>query len=156
MTAAFRAAWPWRRAGEGVFRSPGNREVPVNTLYQSADWKNEKHVPVIELAPGAGAGQPRRVTVSVGRAVAHPNTTAHHICWIDLYFLPEGARLPIQVGRVEFSAHGAAAQGADSGPVYTQPEAVFSFTAAVPGQLHAAAYCNIHGLWEGRLAVDAA
>lgn len=128
----------------------------MNNLFQSADWKKEKHVPVIEAPDAVGKGEPFTVSVSVGREIAHPNTTAHHICWIDLYFLPEGAKLPVQLGRADFAAHGASPRGADTGPVHTAPAAVFTLSTELPGVLYAASYCNIHGLWESSLEITLA
>ena len=42
------------------------------------------------------------VTVIIGKEVAHPNTTEHHISWITLFFLPDGEKFPAQVARYEF------------------------------------------------------
>lgn len=120
----------------------------IKELYQSADWKSEKHVPVIEVKSATSKGELFRVGVSVGKEIAHPNTTAHHIRWIELYFLPEGSKLPCQIGRVEFTAHGASVDGPDTSTVYTNHESVFSMKTDKPGELFATSYCNIHGLWE--------
>jgi superoxide reductase len=119
----------------------------MKDLYQSADWKKEKHVPVIQLPAQASAGEPVQVTLSVGEEIAHPNTTAHHIEWIELYFHPAGEKFPYLVGRFTFSAHGASAEGPDSSTVYAQPRVVCALATEKPGTLHAASYCNIHGLW---------
>ena len=86
----------------------------VKDLYQSADWKTEKHVPVIEAQDKAKKGELVAITVSVGKEIAHPNTTAHHIRWIEAYFLPKGEKFPYQLGRCEFVAHGESAQGGDT------------------------------------------
>jgi superoxide reductase len=59
-------------------------------LYQTADWKAEKHVPVIDCQDEVKSGEFFIATVSVGKEIAHPNTTEHHIRWISLYFLPDG------------------------------------------------------------------
>ena len=115
---------------------------------KSDDWKTEKHVPVIECPDEAVAGEPFEVTVSVGKEIAHPNTTEHHIRWIDLYFHPDGAAFTYHVGRFEFCAHGEAAGGANDGPVSTEHAATASMKTTVAGTLHAMSYCNIHGLWE--------
>ncbi len=120
----------------------------IKELYQSADWKSEKHVPVIEVKSAPSKGELFQVGVSVGKEIAHPNTTAHHIRWIELYFLPEGQKLPCQVGRVEFTAHGASVDGPDTSTVYTNHESMFSMKTDKPGELFASSYCNIHGLWE--------
>ena len=115
---------------------------------QKADWKSEKHVPVIECDDQVAADEFFDVKISLGKAVAHPNTTEHHIRWITLYFQPEGAKATYQVGHFEFAAHGESAQGANEGPVYTHHCAATSMKTTRPGTLHALALCNIHGLWE--------
>jgi superoxide reductase len=124
--------------------------------FQTADWKSEKHVPVIEAPEKAEKGELIEVRVSVGKEVAHPNKTEHHIRWIDLYFLPEGGKFPYQIGKAEFCAHGASAEGPDTSTVYTNHSAVFSFKTDKPGTILASSYCNIHGLWENaaELAVE--
>jgi len=88
------------------------------------------------------------VKVTLGKEVALPNTTAHHIRWINLYFLADGDKLPCQVGSFEFTAHGEAVDGADTGPVYTNHSVTASLKVAKPGTLIATSLCNIHGLWE--------
>jgi len=120
----------------------------IGDLYQSADWKSEKHVPVIDCPEKVAADEMFEVTVTLGKEVAHPNTTDHHIRWIQLYFHPEGAKFPYQVAAVEFTAHGESAEGADKGPVYTHHAATVSMKTGKPGTLYAASLCNIHGLWE--------
>lgn len=120
----------------------------LSELIKSADWKSEKHVPVIEAPDEATAGEAIEVVASVGKEVAHPNTTAHFIDWIALYFLPEGATAPFEIGKAEFSAHGASAEGADTSGVYTDPTVTVSFKTDKPGTILALSYCNIHGLWK--------
>jgi superoxide reductase len=120
----------------------------IKQMYQSADWKSEKHVPVIEIKGTPKKGELFQVEVGVGKEISHPNTTEHHIEWIELYFLPEGEKFPYQLGRVEFSAHGASVDGPDKSTVYTGHEAVFSMKTDKPGTIFASSYCNIHGLWE--------
>ena len=118
-----------------------------------ADWKSEKHVPAIEAPEAVKSGEFFSVTASVGKAVAHPNTTEHHIRWITLYFLPEGATAPFQVAHAEFTAHGESAAGANQGPVFTGAETTVSLKLTQSGTLLALAYCNIHGLWETSHAI---
>ncbi len=120
----------------------------LGELLKSADWKAEKHVPVIECPDSAAAGQAVKVVATVGKEIAHPNTTAHHISWIELYFLPDGGQFPYQIGKAEFSAHGASAEGADTSGVYTDPSVTVSFKTQKPGTIMALSYCNIHGLWK--------
>ncbi len=120
----------------------------IGEQFQTADWKTEKHVPVIECPDSVAADEMFDVKVSLGKEVAHPNTTEHHIRWIQLYFKPEGDKFAYQVGNFEFCAHGESAAGANEGPVYTNHSAVARMKVKKPGTLLATALCNIHGLWE--------
>jgi len=120
----------------------------IGEHYQSADWKSEKHVPVIDCPDDVPEDELFDVTVTLGKEVAHPNTTEHHLRWIQVYFLPEGAKLPFQVGNFEFTAHGESADGADKGPVYTNHSVTLSMKVKKGGTLFATSFCNIHGLWE--------
>ncbi|MDH4122936.1 MAG: class II SORL domain-containing protein [Thermoplasmata archaeon] len=120
----------------------------IGDIVGKADWKTEKHVPVIDCPGEVKADQMFDVKVSVGKEVSHPNTTAHHITWISLYFHAEGEKFAHQIGRVDFSAHGESTEGADAGPVHTHHQAVFTMATKKSGKLYAVSMCNIHGLWE--------
>lgn len=126
----------------------------IKGLLQSADWKTEKHVPVIELQGAVKKGEPFKVTVTVGKEIAHPNTTEHHIRWIVVYFLAAGEKFPCQIGRFEFTSHGESVQGPNTSTVYTQPEAAYTMKTDKPGMILATSYCNIHGLWESAKMVE--
>ncbi|MCX5709213.1 MAG: class II SORL domain-containing protein [Candidatus Omnitrophica bacterium] len=121
----------------------------LKDLYQSADWKTEKHVPVIEAADKIKKGETAKVSVSVGKQIAHPNTTEHHIRWIELYFLADGEKFPYQLGRFEFNAHGESGQGPNTSTIYANPEVVAGIKTDKSGTILASSYCNIHGLWKG-------
>ena len=120
----------------------------LKELFQSADWKKEKHVPVIDAPDSVQKGQFFKVTVTVGKEIAHPNTTPHHIRWIEVYFLADGANFPYQIGRFDFTSHGESAEGPDTSTIYTNPEVVCSLKTDKPGVILASSYCNIHGLWQ--------
>jgi superoxide reductase len=124
-----------------------------NAAIQSADWKSEKHVPVIECADEVKADELFAVKTTLGKAVAHPNTAEHHIRWIQLYFQPEGAKAPFQIGNFEFTAHGESAAGPGKGLVFTHHEGTLSMRIGQSGTLYALAYCNIHGVWQSSRAV---
>ena len=113
----------------------------IADLFQSADWKKEKHVPVIECPDQVNAGEMFQVKVSLGKEVAHPNTTEHHIRWIQVYFTPDEGKFTYDLGRFEFNSHG-------EGPSSTHSLAKFHFKTDKSGSLNAVSYCNIHGLWE--------
>ena len=117
-------------------------------VMKTEDWKKEKHVPVIISPDKVKTGEAVSVEVKVGQEIAHPNTTEHHIRWIKLYFMPEGGKFVYELASFDFAAHGESAEGANKGPVYTEPSgrAVVKLTAS--GTLLATAYCNIHGIWE--------
>jgi superoxide reductase len=124
-----------------------------NELFKSGDWKQEKHVPVIVCQEKAQAGEFIPVTITVGKELAHPNTTEHHIRWISIYFLADGEAIPYQAGHFDFTAHGESAQGPNTGPVYTHHEVTCSLKLSKPGTLFASSLCNIHGLWQSARAI---
>lgn len=115
--------------------------VDLNNLYQSADWKTEKHAPVIEIT----SKDPITVHVSVGKEIAHPNTDEHHIRWIQLLFQPDGEKFPVEIGKLEFNSHGA---------VTTVPKGIFSVKTEKPGMLIAFSFCNIHGFWKNEIKLE--
>ena len=118
-----------------------------SSTIQQADWKVEKHAPVIEAPDSVKAGEFFTVTAGLGKAIAHPNTAQHHISWISLYFLPEGAKLAIQLAHAEFSAHADSATDVP-GPALTNPNMIANLKLAKSGILQAVSYCNIHGVWQ--------
>ena len=130
--------------------------VQLKELFQDANWKAEKHVPVIEAPAKIKKQETVSVTVTVGKEIPHPNTTEHHIRWIEVYFQPNGEKFPYQIGRFEFNAHGESVQGINTSTIYTQPSVKLSFRTEKPGMILASSYCNIHGLWESsqELAVE--
>jgi superoxide reductase len=120
----------------------------LGELIQEADWKTEKHVPVIECPDAVKVNEMFEVKVAIGKEIAHPNTTEHHISWISIFFHPEGEKFPVQIGRYEFSAHGASPQGPNTSSVYTHHSVVAWLKTGKPGIIFAVSMCNIHGLWQ--------
>ena len=125
----------------------------IGEEFQSADWKAEKHVPVIDSPDETAADVNFNVTVMIGKEIAHPNTTEHHISWVQLFFKPDGEKFIHQVGNFEFTAHGESTEGANAGPVYTHHSVSVALKIKKPGTLIATSLCNIHGLWETSKAV---
>lgn len=119
---------------------------------KSADWKSEKHVPVITMPESAKPGETFYAEIAVGKEIPHPNTPAHHIAWIALHFVPAGGSTSIELGRATLSAHGDSPDPAKPGPA-TAPVASFRVLLPGHGTLHAVAYCNLHGLWESEKEV---
>ena len=120
----------------------------ISEKIQTADWKAEKHVPVIVCKDSVSPDEWVNVNVSVGKEIGHPNTTEHHIRWIRVYYVPEDAKFAIDLGNFEFNAHGEGPQGPNTGPAYTHHEISFKTKIAKTGTINAVSYCNIHGLWE--------
>lgn len=116
-------------------------------LFQMADWKKEKHAPIIEIPEKIQKGEKIQVTLSVGKNIPHPNTTEHHIAWMDVYFNPEGESFPYHVARFVFASHGASTKGPNTSTVYAEPYVTFFFRTEKSGKLFASSFCNIHGLW---------
>ena len=120
----------------------------IKELIQSAEFKSEKHVPVIDAADSVKKGESVEVAITVGKEIAHPNTTEHHIAWIELYFKPADGKFPYQVVRADLSAHGASAEGPNASTIYTDAQVKVKLKIEKSGTLIALSYCNIHGLWE--------
>lgn len=117
--------------------------MPLADFIKSADFKTEKHVPVIDVI--RKDNDYIVVGVKVGKEVPHPNTPEHFIAYIDLYYKGEGDNFVQHLGRADFSAHGAS--------IYTEPAASFRLKALKPGKLIAVSYCNLHGLWESETEI---
>lgn len=115
---------------------------------QVADWKKEKHVPVLDCPDSVKANECFNIKTQIGKEVSHPNTTEHHIRFIRLFFQPEGGTATYLIGNFEFCAHGESGEGPDTGPIYTDHEVVASCKVTKPGVIYAISFCNIHGLWE--------
>ncbi|MDD3544096.1 MAG: class II SORL domain-containing protein [Kiritimatiellae bacterium] len=128
----------------------------LSEFVKTADWKSEKHVPVIECAGELKAGEASAVTISVGKEIPHPNTAAHHIAWIALHYVPEGAKTSVEITRCEFSSHGAGVDGPDKGAAHTESTVTVKAKFAASGTLYATAYCNIHGLWASEKKITVA
>ncbi len=126
----------------------------IESLIQEADWQTEKHVPVIECPDEVDQDEMFDVKVGVGKEIAHPNTTEHHIRWIALYFHPDGEVFPYHIGQYEFNAHGESAAGPNKSTVYTHHAITTSFKTSKPGTILALALCNIHGLWQSSKSID--
>jgi len=125
-----------------------NNMSSIAEKIKTADWKGEKHVPVIDCIDKAGSDDWIDVLVTVGKEIPHPNTVEHHIRWIRVYYVPDDSNFAVDVGNYEFNTHG---EGAN--PVYTHSKTKFSFKASKSGTLNVVSYCNIHGLWESSKSI---
>jgi superoxide reductase len=112
------------------------------------DWKKEKHIPVIDCPDSVIMGESFAISIKVGKEIPHPNTTEHHIRWIQVFFKPADDKFIYQVAYCEFTAHGESVAGPDQGYIYTDPSATAQAIIKKPGTIHVLSYCNIHGLWE--------
>ncbi|HOO75781.1 MAG: Neelaredoxin [Thermotogae bacterium] len=116
--------------------------MKLGELVKSADFKNEKHVPVIVAPDKVKAGEKFEVEVSVGKEIAHPNTVEHYIKWIELYIKYDDNPNIVELGRFDFS------------PVTTEPKAKATIKTDKKGTLIALSYCNLHGLWESQKEIE--
>ena len=123
--------------------------VELKDIVKIDDWKKEKHIPVITLEKEkVNKGEFFELEVTVGKSINHPNTTAHHIRWISIYFLPDNEEFPYHIVDTTFNAHGESIKGADTSTVYSNHTIKIEFKTEKPGTIIAASYCNIHGLWQ--------
>lgn len=125
----------------------------LGNYVQSGDWKGEKHVPVIEAPEKTAAGEAFCVSIGVGKEIPHPNSTAHYIKWIKLFFIPDGGKFAVELGTFSFDAHGDSITSDDSGPAFTEPSGCLKVKLSQSGTLVAQSYCNIHGLWENSVPI---
>ena len=123
-------------------------------LFQEADWKAEKHAPVLECPASAASGDAITITASVGKEIAHPNATEHHIEWIELNFKPDSEKFAHQLSVNRFTAHGESVNGANEGSAYTEPKCQVTIKLKESGTIFATSYCNIHGLWESQARIE--
>lgn len=121
-------------------------ENTLSSYVKTADWKSEKHVPVLTAPESVKAGETFEVEVAVGKEIPHPNTVEHHIAWIALHFVPEGSPVSVEIGRVDLSSHGP--------EVATASTAKFAVQLQKGGVFYATAYCNLHGLWASSAKVS--
>ncbi len=113
--------------------------MKLGELIKGADQEGkEKHVPVIELVTCEECGE-NAVKVTVGKEVSHPNTIEHHIKWVALFGVKNGTAVHIATF--------------DLGPAFGVPTVVAHVNKEEFSELIAVEYCNIHGLWEGGLAL---
>ncbi|UCC33182.1 MAG: class II SORL domain-containing protein [Candidatus Bathyarchaeota archaeon] len=112
----------------------------LKELNKPKDWANltdmtKKHVPIIDAPKTVQAKEPFTVKIKVGgiEGVEHPNTLGHWVNWVELY---AGERL---ISRMEFEPEMC------DGYVISLNIAVNETTT-----LRARAFCNLHGVWEGR------
>lgn len=127
--------------------------MKIGDFVQSGDWKGEKHVPVIDAPDRAAPGEAVKVELSVGKEIAHPNTAAHYIKWIKLFFVPDGGKFAIELADLSFDAHGDTNDPEHPGPAHADPFGSVRVKLAASGTLVAQSYCNIHGLWESSKAI---
>lgn len=115
----------------------------LTATVQSGDWKAEKHVPTIHAEKKDGIIE---IIAEVGEDIPHPNTLEHHIGWIKVFFQPEGAKFPHEVGSFEFTVHG-------EEELFTKPIVKTEILTEKKGTIYAMSYCNIHGLWENAVEI---
>ncbi len=98
---------------------------------------NPKHSPVIEIKKKNGI---YKIIIEVGKEKEHPNDFNHNICWLDLFFKPEGKEI-VHLARIDFKAHG-------ENNCFTKPKVVIYTKLEGKGKLIALSYCNLHGVWK--------
>ncbi|UCE44119.1 MAG: class II SORL domain-containing protein [Candidatus Bathyarchaeota archaeon] len=112
----------------------------LKELNKPKDWTNladmaKKHAPIIDAPRKVQAKEPFTVKIKVGGidGVEHPNTLGHWINWVELF---AGERL---ISRMEFEP-----EMCDGYVV------ILSIAMNETTTLRARAFCNLHGVWEGR------
>jgi len=117
-----------------------SEDYSLTELNKPKDWNNltimdKKHIPIITVPDSVKAGEPFEVQLKAGGidGVEHPNQLSHYITWIELYAEER------YLGKVEFA------------PVVSNGYKVkLSILLEKSTTLRARAFCNLHGLWEGK------
>ncbi len=153
-----RIAAEWRRpkATEGVvsFARGAGLMSKLGPLFQMEDGNRERHIPVIDCPDRVAAGKPFAINVTIGNEVKHPNTTEHHIKWVQVFFRPDNDRFSYQIAHCDFAAHGDSEAGSGKGPVVTDHRVSVVVSVNGTGRIYALSLCNIHGLWESGKDVE--
>ena len=102
----------------------------------------EKHVPHITAPEKVKEGEPFTVEIIVGKERRHPNSTSHHIKWIQLFAKEEGKKPAVHVATFDF------------GPSYAEPRVTVPLLMEKTVRLYVLAYCNIHGIWDNTIKVE--
>jgi superoxide reductase len=125
-----------RAEGYGDYGSSEEAATNIQRIKDPANLTpaEKKHSPLIQLDAPAKAGEPVRVTVSVGRLM-HPMEAKHWIKWIELY---AGEK---KIARVNLE------------PEVSKPVVTFTVVLSGPTTLRALEECNLHGVWEEILQV---
>ena len=117
------------------------KEFSLTELNKPADWNNlpgmaKKHVPIIEAPDIVKVNESFTIRIKIGGidGVEHPNTLSHWINWVTLY---AGERL---ISRVEF--------GSELSDKYV---ITIKVTLDESTTLRAQEFCNLHGVWEGKI-----
>ena len=116
------------------------KEFSLTELNKPIDWNSlpdmaKKHVPILDSPDVVKTNEPFVVKIKIGGidGVEHPNTLSHWINWVALY---AGERL---ISRIEF------------GSELTDKYVVNIYTTLNEStKLRAQAFCNLHGIWEGK------
>lgn len=116
------------------------KEFSLTKINKPKDWSSltdmaKKHMPIIEVPEKVKAKSPFTAKIKVGGidGVEHPNTLGHWINWVELY---TGERL---ISKIEL-----APEMCDS---YVMS---LTITLNETATLRARAFCNLHGVWEGK------
>lgn len=120
----------------------------LGPLFQIEESRRERHIPVIDCPEKVAAGKPFAISVTIGKEVNHPNTTDHHIKWVQVFFRPENDKFSYQIAHCDFAAHGDLSAGSGKGPVVTDHRVSVVVSVNGTGRIYALSLCNRHGLWE--------
>ena len=118
-----------------------NKDFSLTELNKPVDWGNlpdmaKKHVPIIDFPEAVKANESFSVKIKIGGidGVEHPNSLSHWINWVALY---AGDRL---ISRIEFGSELSDKYGVE-----------IKTTLNKSTTLKAHAFCNLHGIWEGKI-----
>ena len=121
-----------------------------NPSTRPADSKERQGALVIECPACVARDQEFTVRVTARGGDAADGSAGHRVSWVSLYFHPDGATYPDEIGHFDLAAGDE--MGAKSGSA--DRTVVASMKTGQPGTLHALALSNTYGLTESSRRVE--
>lgn len=135
-------------------RFSGSIMSDTKNRLQPAEFKEERHIPLINIPKRIKKNEDFTVKVTVGKDALHPHTKDHYIRWIEVFFQTRDAIAPNEIRKFEFPPCEGGAATPEGSNASTPREITINFKTAKAGTIFATSYCNIHGLWQNSRHIE--
>ncbi|NLV81989.1 MAG: Neelaredoxin [Synergistaceae bacterium] len=124
------------------------KKFKLGDYIKTADFKVEKHIPVLSMPAKVKAGELFEIKADIGKVIPHPNTPDHFISWIQFFYKPADGKFLVDLGKCYFASHSESLKPEVPGIASTEPFCSMKVKLAKSGTIFAVSYCKGHGLWE--------